>query len=374
MAQKDYYAILEVAKTATQDEIKKAYRQKAKQYHPDINPDNPEATEKMKEVNEAYEVLGDADKRGKYDRGEMDFSGFSQGASGGSGFGFDFGDIFDIFNMGSRQQRQTRAAGQDITHSIRLTFMEACLGVSKDITFTRNERCSVCGGTGAKNGKAFKPCTKCGGTGRVTVQRSTLFGTQVMQSTCDACNGTGKIITDKCPDCAGKGLVSKKKIITVNIPAGVNDGDVRSIQGQGHSAPTPNAPNGKLILVIQVTKSKIFKRSGQNLYITVPVTFNDMVNNGEIDLPTLTEIITYKIPDGTKNGDTIRIKGKGVQSPNGKAAGDLYVTLLVEIPRGLSRLQKNEYAQQESSIGLKNYPDKKDYLESISELYRTAKR
>lgn len=365
MAQKDYYNILGVEKTATQDEIKSAYRKLAKKYHPDLNPNNPEATEKMKEINEAYEILGNEEKRGKYDRGEMDmgagFSGFNQGA------GFDFSDIFDIFGMGSRRNSRQNTSGEDLTYQVSLSFMEAALGCAKEINFTRLEKCSSCGGNGAKNSASVKTCDKCNGTGRVIFQRQTIFGIQQTQSTCDKCGGTGKIITDKCTACGGKGLLSKKKTITVNIPAGVENGEIRTIAEQGNASRYAGGTNGKLLLVINVERSKVFKRDGLDLYVKVPVSLATAANGGEIEVPTLTGIMMHKLPEGVENGETIRFRGKGIKSSRG--TGDLYITILIEVPKNLGRQQKEKLDLLERELTLRNYPTKKTYLENVSALY-----
>ncbi len=365
MAQKDYYSVLGVEKTATQDEIKSAYRKLAKKYHPDLNPNNPEATEKMKEINEAYEILGNEEKRGKYDRGEMDmgagFSGFNQGA------GFDFSDIFDIFGMGGRRSARQNTAGDDLTYQVNLSFMEAALGCAKEINFTRLEKCQTCGGSGAKSAGAVKTCDKCGGTGRVVFQRQTLFGVQQTQTVCDKCGGTGKIITDKCISCGGKGLVSKKKTITVNIPAGVENGEIRTIAEQGNASRYPGGTNGKLLLVINVERSKIFRRDGLDLYVTVPVSLSTAANGGEVEIPTLSGVMMHKLPEGVTNGEIIRFRGKGIRSTRG--TGDLYITVVVEVPKSLNRQQKEKLDTIERELTLRNYPQKKEYLDNISALY-----
>ena len=366
MAQKDYYNILGVEKNASQDEVKSAYRKLAKKYHPDLNPNNPEATEKMKEVNEAYEILGDETKRKKYDRGEMDFG---QGFSGfGQGAGFDFSDIFDIFGMGgSRRSARQNTVGEDITHQVNLSFMESVLGCSKEVNFTRLEKCGTCGGSGAKSANSVKTCDKCGGSGRVIYQRQTLFGISQQQTTCDKCGGTGKIITDKCTDCGGKGLVSKKKTISVNIPAGIETGEVRTISEQGNASRYPGGTNGRLLLVFNVERSKVFKRDNLDLYVTVPVSLATACNGGEIEIPTLNGVMMHRLPEGIANGERIRFRGKGIKSTRG--TGDLYVTISIEVPRSLNRQQRESLESLERELSLKNYPQKKDYLEKINALY-----
>lgn len=366
MAQKDYYAVLGVEKTASQDDIKSAYRKLAKKYHPDLNPGNAEATERMKEVNEAYEILGDADKRGKYDRGEMDMG---QGFGGFRAEDIDFSDIFNMFGMGGRSgARRTSTTGENLKYRLQLTFMEACLGCTKEITFNRSEKCPSCGGTGAKSAKGISTCDKCHGTGQLQYRRQTLFGTQITQAPCDKCGGTGKIITEKCTTCGGRGVVNKKKVININLPAGINSGDIRTIVGQGNASSYPDGENGNLILVIDVLKSKVFKRDGVDLYVNVPVPYSVAVGGGEVEVPTIYGVIKAKLPESTANGEVIRFKGKGIKTARG--TGDLYITVNIEVPRGLSKTQKETLASIEKELALKNYPKRKEYLENINELYK----
>ena len=250
MPVKDYYSVLGVDKNATQDEIKSAYRKLAKQYHPDLHPGDNAAAEKFKEVNEAYSVVGDPDKRAKFDRGEMDMDGasgfnpFGGGAGGFTATGFD--DIFDMFSdafgfggTSRRRRAEQRSGGSDITYSVQLSFMESVLGCTKPINFTRVEKCPTCGGTGAKDDAHLKYCDKCGGSGQVRRVQNTLFGQQVTIGVCDKCGGSGKIVTESCKTCSGKGVVNKNKVINVTIPAGVEHGSILQLAGEG------NAPRGK---------------------------------------------------------------------------------------------------------------------------------
>ena len=264
MAKKDYYAILGVSKTASQDEIKSAYRKMAKQYHPDLHPDDKQCAEKFKECNEAYEILGDPERRRKYDSGEMDFENFN---FGGPGRGFStagFEDIFDIFSSfmggGSRSsagaQRQT-PRGSDVTCSVNVSFFESALGASKEIKLNRLERCPDCNGTGAKDSSSVKECDECHGTGRVQYVRDSFFGRQVTVGTCRKCGGAGKIVTERCKKCNGAGVVSKKKILTIHIPAGTENGAIMSINGYGNASAAAGGVNGNLLVIINVEQSKL---------------------------------------------------------------------------------------------------------------------
>lgn len=376
MPTKDYYKILGVEKTATADEIKSAYRKLAKQYHPDLHPDDKEAAETFKEINEAYSVLGDADKRGKYDRGEMDdgagFNPFGQGGAYTSASGFD--DIFDMFSdafgFGGRSRRRASSTtvGTDIKQKVELTFMESILGCKRRITFSRVEKCAKCGGTGAKDDQHYVTCDKCGGSGQVRRVQNTIFGQQISVGACDKCGGTGKIVTEACSECGGKGLVTKNKVINITIPAGSENGSVLQLAGEGNAARGKGGVNGNLLLVLSVKPSKLFERQGCDLFVTVPVSYTTATCGGEIEVPAPDGVFIHKLPEGTKNGEQLRFRGKGVRSPRG-AAGDLHVTVSVEVPKGLSRSQKKALEDFERDCTLKNYPQRKEFLDEIQKTY-----
>ena len=378
MAKKDYYAILGVSKTASQDEIKSAYRKIAKQYHPDLHPDDKQCAEKFKECNEAYEILGDPERRRKYDSGEMDFENFN---FGGPGRGFStagFEDIFDIFSSfmggGSRSsagaQRQT-PRGSDVTCSVNVSFLEAALGASKEIKLNRLERCPDCNGTGAKDSSSVKECDECHGTGRVQYVRDSFFGRQVTVGTCRKCGGAGKIVTERCKKCNGAGVVSKKKILTIHIPAGTENGAIMSINGYGNASAAAGGVNGNLLVIINVEQSKLFKRDDCNLYVDVPIPFSVAVNGGDVEIPTLSGSVTHRLEEGTANGETLRIRGKGIK--NGRRTGDLFVRLLVEVPSNVDKTNKKQLAEFENQLSLKNYPKRKQYLAELDELNEKIK-
>lgn len=375
MAKKDYYEILGVSSSATQDEIKSAYRKLAKQYHPDLHPGDEVAAEKFKQVNEAYSVVGDPDKRQKYDRGEMDMDG--QGGfnpfSGGGFTATGFDDIFDMFGSafgfggGSRRRSQT-SAGSDIQYSIELTFMESILGCKKQISFTRVEKCPTCGGSGAKDENSLRTCDKCGGTGQVRRVQNTIFGQQISVGACDKCGGRGKIVTDTCKACGGRGTINKNRVLNVTIPAGVENGAVLQLSGEGNAS-RGGGRNGNLLLVISVKPSKIFERENLDLFVTVPVTFKTAVCGGEIEVPSPEGMFTTKIAEGTPNGDVLRFRGKGVRSARG-LTGDLYVTIEVEVPKGLTRAQRRALDEFERDSSLKNYSKRKAFLDEVSKLFK----
>lgn len=382
MAVKDYYKVLGVDKSASQDEIKSAYRKLAKQYHPDLHPGDEAAAEKFKEINEAYSVVGDTDKRAKYDRGEMDDqfgggSGFNPfgGQGGFSASGFD--DLFNMFTGGfgfgggSRGGRKAQQAGSDVTVNVELTFMEAVLGCKKSIKFSRVEKCKTCGGTGAKDDSCVKTCDKCNGSGQVRQTYTTVFGQQTVIGQCDKCNGTGTIVTDTCKTCGGKGVSSVSRTIDVTIPAGVEDGTVLQLSGEGNAARGKNSVNGNLLLVVSVKPSKLFKRDGMDLFVTVPVTFQTAACGGEIEIPSPDGVFIHKLGEGTVNGDTLRFRGKGVKGRRGTlSAGDLYATIEVEVPKTLTKAQKKALEDFERDSTAKSYPKRKAYLDEVATLYK----
>ena len=345
MPTKDYYKILGVEKTASADEIKSAYRRLAKQYHPDLHPNDKEAAEKFKEINEAYSVVGDPDKRGKYDRGEMDigsggagFNPFGGGAGGFTATGFD--DIFDMFSDafgfgGSRARRKSAqaAVGSDITYRIELTFMESVLGCTKPITFSRLEKCPSCHGTGAKDDAHCKTCDKCGGSGQIRHVQNTIFGQQITVGACDKCGGTGKIVT-----------------------------------GEGNAPRSGNGRNGNLLLEFSVKPSALFRRDGYDLYVTVPVSYLTAVCGGQIEIPAPDGVFIHNLAEGTANGETLRFRGRGIRTQRG-ITGDLFATISVEVPKGVNRSQKKALEQFENDNSLKNYSKRRAFLDEIAKTY-----
>ncbi|MEG1415414.1 MAG: molecular chaperone DnaJ [Clostridium sp.] len=345
MAAKDYYASLGLEKGASDDEIKKAFRKMAIKYHPDKNQGDKEAEEKFKEINEAYQVLSDPEKKSNYDQyGTADFdgAGFGGGFSGGfGGFGDIFGDIFDMFGGGSGARRNPNAPrrGNDLETTIILTFEEAAFGVKKEIEINREENCEECSGSGAAKGTSPATCSRCGGSGQVQVQKSTPFGSFVSVTTCDTCNGSGKKIEKPCTACSGSGRIRKNKIVSINIPAGVDDGN--TIPLRGHGEPGFNGgPAGDLYINIRVRNHTTFKRRGTDIFCEIPISIVKASLGGEIEVPTLQGSKSHKIDAGVQNGKVIKFKGDGIQNVRGSGKGDLYVELKVEVPTKLTEKQR----------------------------------
>lgn len=361
---RDYYEVLGVSKGASEDEIKKAYRKTAKKYHPDLNPDNAEAEAKFKECNEAYEVLSDSQKRARYDQfgfaGVDPNYGAGQGGAGyGGGFGFDgdidLGDIFSSFfgggsgfgGFGGRNPNAPQR-GRDIQSSITITFEEAAKGCKKSVDVSRVEDCSKCHGTGAAEGTSPTTCPDCQGRGVVNVQQRTAFGVMSTQRPCSRCGGKGKIIEKPCSKCAGKGKVRKKTKMDITIPAGIDNGQVITSRGLGDSG-LNGGSSGDLKILVNVKAHKDFERDGYDMWYEKHVSIVEATLGAELRVPTLDGEIKYSMPAGTQPNEVFRLKGKGIQRLNSMGKGDLFVRIVVDIPRSLTDEQKKILKQFDSS-------------------------
>lgn len=376
----NYYETLGISKDANADDIKSAYRKMAKKYHPDLfatagEQQKADAEKKFKEVQHAYDVLSDPQKKAAFDQygsedGPMGGAGFGQGFSGFQGFGgssgggFDiFSDIFNAFAGGGGGRASGPRAGEDIEMPLTLTFKEACFGVEKDITYSRIERCEVCKGTGAKDGTASKTCTKCGGRGRIVVNQRTMLGMMQSERVCDMCSGSGKIIIEPCQECKGKGRVRRQRTIKVKIPAGVDNNQMLTMQNEGNSG-AEKAPNGNLIIVFSVQPHALFKREGNNLSMELPITVTQAVLGASIQIPTLTTPVQIDIPEGTQDGTIVRVRGRGVKNLRSESYGDLFVKLVIDVPRNLTGKQKKQLKDLEAALAGGKY-DKLDKYNKI---------
>ena len=368
MAEKrDYYEVLGVDRSATLDEIKKAYRKKAIQYHPDKNPGNKEAEEKFKEAAEAYSVLSDADKRAKYDK----FGHAGVGSQPGPDFSGGFGDLNDILNnlfgggFGGfsggfgQSPRQKVYRGRDIRVRVKMTLDEIAHGAEKEISIEKLVPCSECGGKGTKNAADIKTCPACKGTGQIKRVVNSFLGQTVSYSTCQQCGGEGKIITNPCHRCGGTGLERHRETVRVKIPAGVENGMQLTIRGGGHGAKNNGVPGDLLVLIEEVAHPEL-KRDGNNLMYTKVISVIDAILGAEAEIPCIDGKYKVKIEPGTQSGSVVRLKGKGLPSVNGGGTGDLYVKYIVWIPKKLSKDEKEILERLRSSDSFKPDPSKED--------------
>ena len=370
---RDYYEVLGISKGASEDEIKRAYKKMARKYHPDLNPGNKEAEEKFKEVNEAYEVLSDANKKARYD--QYGHAGVDPNfGAGGGGFdgGFDFGDLGDIFGSffgggfggGRRTNPNAPQRGESIRMSLTISFEEAAFGCQKEVTVDRMEECGTCHGSGCAAGTTPEICPDCHGTGQVQIRRQTPMGVFATTSACAKCGGKGKIIHQPCPDCRGSGAVRRRKTIQASIPAGIDNGQTISIRGQGHAGKN-GGPAGDLLITITVRPHEIFRREGTSVLCDAPITFAQAVLGAELEIPTIDGKVKYELPEGTQSGTTFRLKGKGIPAINGRGRGDQYVTVYIETPRNLNREQKEALKKFAESVGDNNYEERRKFFKKF---------
>ncbi|MDO4393452.1 MAG: molecular chaperone DnaJ [Bacillota bacterium] len=373
---RDYYEVLGLKKGASDDEIKKAFRKLAMKYHPDRNPDDKEAEEKFKEVNEAYAVLSDPEKKDKYDRFGHAGVDPNAGFDGGGGFG-GFGGFEDIFDMfggfggfggGGGRRRNGPAKGNDIQKRMTITFEEAAFGVSKEIKLHKYVKCKTCSGTGAAPGTSKKTCTRCGGTGEVRTAQKTPLGTFQSVSPCPDCGGAGEVNETPCSDCGGTGRVQDTVTINVNIPAGVDNDSVIPIRGQGEPG-VNGGPDGDLYLVLGVTPHKLFKRKGQDLWLEIPISFNQAALGDDIVIPTLEDKVSYKIPPGTQPDTVFRLRGKGIKHVKSNRKGDLYVKVILEVPTKLNSKQKKAIENMGKEVNNDCYKRKTSFKDALKEFF-----
>ncbi len=373
---RDYYEVLGVQKGASEDDLKKAYRRLARKYHPDLNKDNPEAAEQFKEVNEAYEVLSDKDKRAKYD--QFGFAGVDPSYGGAGGFDgsfADFGDLGDIFGSffggfgsGRSSRRNAPQRGESIHRNIILSFEEAAFGCEKELSIERIESCDECGGTGAAPGTSAETCANCRGTGTVTQTQRTPLGMFQTQAACPNCRGTGKIIKKPCSKCGGAGRVRKTRKFKVNIPAGIDEGQSIQQRGQG-SAGVNGGPAGDLIVTVSIRPHPIFTRKGQDVLIDIPISFAQAALGDTLQVPTVDGRVEYKIPEGTQTGTMFRMKGKGIQNVNGRGRGDQFVRVNIEVPKHLSDKQKKLLREFEDSATDTNQSQRKSFWDKVKDAF-----
>ncbi|MBO7425759.1 MAG: molecular chaperone DnaJ [Clostridia bacterium] len=374
---RDYYEVLGVNKNATDDELKKAYRQVAKKYHPDLNPGDKEAEAKFKEANEAYAVLSDADKRRKYDQfghAGVDGNGFGGGAGGFYGADMDFSDIFSsIFGGGfggSSRRRSGPQKGADLRYGMNISFMEAAFGVEKDITIDKEDVCNVCNGSGAQPGTSPETCPTCRGSGRIQQQTQTLFGMTMVTKDCPACQGRGTVIRTPCTNCRGRGRTKIRKSIHIKVPAGVDTGNRMPIRGEGEPG-TKGGPYGDLYIEFKVAKHDIFSRSGADTYCEVPISYAQAALGGEIEVPTIDGPMKYNIKEGTQPGDTVEFRGKGIPYINSNGTrGKHTCKFIVEVPTRLSEDQKKLLRSFEGTLTERNYAKKSGFFKKVKDIFR----
>ena len=373
---RDYYEVLGVQKNATDAEIKKAYRKLAKENHPDLNPGDKAAEARFKEANEAYEILSDSDKRSRYD--QFGFAGVdpnyaAQNGGFGGGFdgGFDFGDLGDIFGSffgggfgGGTRSRSGPQRGESLRMGVTITFEEAAFGCEKEVNLERVEQCPDCKGSGAAPGTEPETCPNCGGSGTVQQRRQTPMGVFATTGPCPRCSGKGKIISSPCKSCGGTGQTRKRKTVKVSIPAGIDNGQIISLRGQGNAGKN-GGPAGDLQIVVSVQPHQLFRRDGSDVYCDAPITFTQAVLGGELEIPTIDGKVSYTLPEGTQTGTTFRLKGRGIPNVNGRGRGDQFVTVHIETPRGLNREQKDALRKFSETLKEHNYKERRSWFDKF---------
>ncbi|SIS66880.1 molecular chaperone DnaJ [Alicyclobacillus vulcanalis] len=377
MSKRDYYEVLGVSRSATQEEIKKAYRKLARQYHPDVNKNDPNAQQKFAEIAEAYAVLSDPEKRARYDQyGHEDpaqnFGGF-QGQAGGPGAGFadfdlgGFGDIFDMFFGGGTRRGPVR--GHDLEYEMEVSFEEAAFGTHREIQVPRTETCSTCGGSGARPGTKPRVCQACNGTGEQQTVTNTPFGRMINRRPCPVCHGRGQIVAEPCPDCRGQGRRRVRRSVDVKVPPGVDTGTRLRMAGYGEQSPN-GGPPGDLFVVIHVKPHEVFEREGTNIYVDVPISFVQAALGDEIEVPTLEGKVKLRIPEGTQTGTTFRLRGKGIPKLGSPLVrGDQHIRVHVVTPTNLSERQKELFRQLAKELGEETHEQQRTFMERVKDAF-----
>lgn len=387
MAEKrDYYEVLGVSKDADENQIKKAYWKLAKKYHPDVNPGDKEAEARFKEANEAYEVLSDSKKRAQYDRfghAGVDPSSFT-GGFGQGGYDVNLEDLFSSifgdfgfagFSSGGRSGRRSQQGpipGANLRYRMNLDFMEAAFGGERLISIRKEDLCDTCHGTGAEPGTEAETCPVCHGSGEVSVRQQTIFGQMTSTQTCSRCHGSGKIIAHPCKTCHGSGRVEKTKRIQVKIPAGINEGELLTLRGEGEPGLRGGAA-GDLYIQIQIRPHPVFSRNGNDTYCEVPTTYAQAALGQEIEVPTIDGTARYKLREGTQPGDTFTMPGKGITDIRGRGRGDHHFTVLLEVPRNLSDEQKSLLRKFDNAVTTSHYQQRKSFLERLRNMFEKEK-
>lgn len=373
----DYYKVLGIGRGATDDEIKKAYRKKAKQYHPDLNKGDKAAETKFKEINEAYETLSDGQRRAQYDQfghAAQNFGGGYSSSHFNNGEGFDINDIFGGFESffggfgGSGRRRQSPHKGHDVEVKLTISFEDSVFGCRKNVSFERVASCDVCDGSGAAHGSSKKTCRNCRGTGQVVNSQRTPFGMIQTSHVCEACDGEGKINENPCTTCRGSGNVRKRENFEIDIPAGIDDNQILNVRGKG-CAGANGGPNGDLHVLISVLPHQIFERKGNDIWCELPLTFTQASLGDEVVVPTLDGKVSYHIHEGTQHGDVFKLKNKGVPSVHGHGKGDQFVKACIEIPRNLTSEQKKLLVKFDEISSEKNYRGKQSFFEKIKNIF-----
>ncbi|MBR1528798.1 MAG: molecular chaperone DnaJ [Oscillospiraceae bacterium] len=391
MAEKrDYYEVLGIQKGASEDEIKKAYRKMAREYSPDLHPDRTDCEEKMKEINEAYAVLSDSEKRQRYDQfGHGGLEGGGMGGMDGFGgftgsYGGDMSDIFESvfggifgggggsFRSGGSSSANAPRRGRDVNTSINISFMDACKGTSQDMTITHQEKCTSCNGSGSAAGSAAETCPNCHGSGTVRVTQQTFLGTMSTTNPCPTCGGKGTIIKNPCSSCKGVGRVRVQKHVSLNIPAGIDNGQTLRVSNEGDCG-INGGPAGNLNVEINVRPHPIFKRNGFDVECDVMITFAQAVLGDTIEVPTIDGNVKLSVPEGTQSGTKQRLKGKGIKRLQHDGRGDQYVNLKVEVPKNLTSKQKELLKAFENSLEDRNYPKKKSFKDKLKDFFSDMK-